>query len=51
MSATNGSSLVKMGISSVGRGTFKYADFISAVHHMQSSVTAICIMNVKVRLD
>jgi hypothetical protein len=55
MSATNGSNLVRMGISPVGRETFKYPDLISAVHHMQSSVTAICIMNAKVsgflRLD
>jgi hypothetical protein len=48
MSATNGSSLVRIGISPVGRGTFKYADLISAVHHMQSSVTAICIINARV---
>jgi hypothetical protein len=53
MSATNGSSLVRIGISPVGRGTFNYADLMSAVHHMQSSVTAICIINAKVsgRLD
>ena len=48
MSATNGSSLVRMGISPVGRGTFKYADLKSTVHHIQPSVTAICIMNEKV---
>jgi hypothetical protein len=48
MSATKGSKLVRMGFFPVGRGTLKYADLISAVHHMQSSVTAICIMNAKV---
>ena len=36
MSATNGSSLVRIGISPVGRGTFKYADLISYA-------VAICI--------
>ena len=49
MSATNGSSLVRMGISPVGRGKFKYADLKSTVHHIQpTSVTEICIMNEKV---
>jgi hypothetical protein len=48
MSTTNGSSLVRMGISPVGRGTFKYADLISAVHYIQPTVTAICFMNAKV---
>ena len=37
-----------MGIALLGRGMFKYADLISAVHHMQSSFTAICIINAKV---
>jgi hypothetical protein len=49
MSATNGSSLVRMGISPVGRGTFKNAYLKTVVHHKQPSVTAICIiMNAKV---